>query len=173
MHQNYFKTNKKIEQNHVPGLNAEVISSWRLKVTAGITLLSLQTGDNSVEPTKAKSNTSKVCLLYREGNLVKNVRRKIVVVLKILRMWERHADTASHRNPSYGVVCDFTTPPKRDAGGGQGGIEELHTIKTSQHYWAVGLLLHGVSINNFFFLTIWIVIRTLINSLLNNSYQDE
>lgn len=59
-----------------------------------------------------------------------------------------------------------------DAEEAQGGIEELHTIKTSQHYWAVGLLLHGVSINNYFFLTIWIVIQTLVSSILNNGYQD-
>lgn len=45
--------------------------------------LNLQTGDNPVEPTKAKSSISKVCLLYSQGNLVKNVRRKIVVVSEI------------------------------------------------------------------------------------------
>lgn len=85
--QNCFTKKKKIEKNHVPGLNTEVVSSWRLKVTAGITLLSLQTGDKSSEPKKAKSNTSKMCLLYSQGNLVKNMRRKIVVVLEILKYW--------------------------------------------------------------------------------------
>lgn len=30
------------------------------------------------------------------------------------------------------AVHGFTTPPRRDGEGGQGGIEELHTIKTTQ-----------------------------------------
>lgn len=61
----------------------------------------------------------------------------------------------------------------RDAEGGQGGIEELHTVKTTQlHLPNIIDLLHGASINNYFLLTRCIVIQTLINSLLNNSYQD-
>lgn len=53
-------------------------------------------------------------------------------VLELLIMRKRHADTFSRRNTSYVVVQGFTAPPKRDAEQGQGGIEELRTIKTTQ-----------------------------------------
>lgn len=77
---------------------------------------SLQTKDNSIEVTKAKSNTtSNVGLLYSQGNLIEDARKRIAVVLEIFVMWRRHADTFSPKNISYIVVHHFATPSETAA----------------------------------------------------------